>query len=70
MNSSTPPNLTVARLNAGHSIRSLAAALDVPEQSIRRLESGDGVHPANAKKVADWLGCTVTELLPLEKDVA
>lgn len=59
-------NLTEARLNAGHSIRGLAAHLDVPEQSIRRLEEGKGVTPANAKKVADYFGLKVTDLLPVD----
>lgn len=56
--------LSTARLNDGHSIRSLAAELGISEQSIRRLESGEGVHPASAKKVADHFKVQVTDLLP------
>ena len=57
-------NLTESRLNAGYSLRGLAAHLDVPEGSIRRLENGEGVTPANAKRVADFFGLKVTDLLP------
>jgi transcriptional regulator with XRE-family HTH domain len=61
-------DLTSARLNAGYSIKSLARELGVHEHAIRRLETGDGVHPATAKKVADKFGVQVTDLMPLEPD--
>ena len=60
-------NLTEARLNAGYSIRGLARELDVHEHAIRRLEAGEGAHPASAKKVADHFGVQVTDLLPMER---
>lgn len=62
-------DLTSARLNAGKSIRGLAREIDVPEPSIRRLENGEGVYPATAKKVADYFGVKVTDL-PAFKDKA
>jgi transcriptional regulator with XRE-family HTH domain len=52
------------RLNAGYSIRGLARAAGVSEQSIRRLERGKGVLPPTAKRIADTLGVTVTDLIP------
>lgn len=55
-------DLTAARLNKGHSIRSLAEELDVHQHAIRRLEAGGSVHPATAKKVADYFGVKVTDL--------
>ena len=61
--------LRAAYLNRGLSRRQFADELGVPEQSIRRLEAGKGIHPSNAKKVADFLGLQVTDLLPFE-DVA
>jgi DNA-binding XRE family transcriptional regulator len=61
-------NLAAARINAGYSIRSLARELDVNEHSIRRLEAGEAVHPATAKKVADFFGVTVVDLMPLNGD--
>lgn len=59
-------DLTSARLNAGYSIKALARELDVHEHAIRRLETGEGVHPATAKKVADKFGVQVTDLMPLD----
>lgn len=56
-------NLAEERLNHGHSIRSLAEKLGVHEHAIRRLEAGGSVHPATAKKIADYYGCKVTDLM-------
>lgn len=64
-------DLKTARLNAGLSIRGLAREVDVPEQSIRRFESGDGgLHPANAKRIADHFGIKVTDLMPAVREAA
>jgi predicted transcriptional regulator len=63
-------DLTTARLNSGHSIRGLATHLGIGEQAIRRLEAGEPVHPATAKKVADFFGVRVTDLMPLSDDEA
>jgi ribosome-binding protein aMBF1 (putative translation factor) len=63
-------DLASERVNRGYSIRALAAELDVHQHTIRRLEAGEGVHPSAAKKVADFIGCKVTDLLPLEKEAA
>jgi DNA-binding XRE family transcriptional regulator len=60
-----PTELREHYLNQGMSRRQYAAKVDVPEQSIRRLEAGQGVSPAYAKKVADDLGCKVTDLMPV-----
>ena len=62
-------NLAAERLNAGHSIKSLARELDVHEHAIRRLERGEGVHPATAKKVADFFDCQVIDLMPPPDDL-
>lgn len=58
-------HLRAARLNAGLAVRELARAVDVPEQSVRRLELGNGVTPAIAKRIADYFGVQVTDLMPL-----
>ena len=63
-------DIKAARLNAGKSLRGLAAEADVPEQSIRRLESGQGVTPENAKKIADYFGIKVTDLPTFAERVA
>ncbi len=60
-------DLAAERLNKGHSIRSLADELGVHQHAIRRLESGGSVHPATALKIADYFGCKVTDLLPLDE---
>lgn len=49
-------------MNRGQSIRGLARELGVPEQSIRRIEDGDGIRLDRAKKVADWHGVQVVDL--------
>jgi predicted transcriptional regulator len=64
-------NLTIERLNAGLSIPDFATAVGVSDRTIRRLESGAAVHPSNAKKVADFFGVKVTDLMPIaERDAA
>jgi ribosome-binding protein aMBF1 (putative translation factor) len=64
-------DLTKARLNEGLSIRGLAKEVNVPEHSIRRYESGEGgLHPGNAKRIADRFGVKVTDLLPLGQEAA
>jgi DNA-binding XRE family transcriptional regulator len=62
----TGEELRAAYINRGFSRRGFAEHVDVPEQSLRRLEVGERVHPATAKKVADELGVRVTDLMPLE----
>lgn len=58
-------DLTVARLNAGLSHRALAKATGVSPIVVKRLEAGLRAHPANAKKIADFFGVLVTDLMPL-----
>lgn len=52
------------RLNRGYTIRGLAREIDVPEQAVRRLEGGERISPASAKKLADFFGVQVTDLPP------
>jgi transcriptional regulator with XRE-family HTH domain len=61
-------SLSAARMNRGHSVRSLAAELGVDARTLMRLERGDRVHPAKAKKVADFFGVQVTDLMPPDAD--
>lgn len=61
----TPEQMRIARINRGISIRGLARELEVPEQSIRRIERGQGITLPYAKKLADWYEVQVTDLLPL-----
>lgn len=66
----TGQELAAARLNAGYSRRGLAEHINVPEQTLRRLEAGDGCTPSYAKRVADFFGVQVTDLMPLPEETA
>jgi DNA-binding XRE family transcriptional regulator len=57
-------SLRKARVNSGHSKRSLARELGIAYGTLIRLERGQPVHPANAKVVADFFGVQVTDLMP------
>lgn len=61
-------NLAAARLDRGLSQRDLAAEIGIGRETIRRLESGLTAHPRNAKKVADFFGIQVTDLMPLDPE--
>lgn len=63
-------DLRAERLNRGLSRRQAAKTIGVPEPTLRRLEQGEGAYPANAKKVADFFGVQVTDLMPLEREAA
>lgn len=57
-------DLTAARVNRGLSRRELAREVGLGRETIRRLEQGERVYPASAKKVADFFGIQATDLLP------
>ena len=63
-------DLALERFKAGYSQRSLAEELGVSRGTIKTLEDGGTVHPANAKKVADKFGVEVTDLMPIEREAA
>lgn len=63
-------NLAAERLNRGFSIRGLAKEIDVPEQSIRRAEKGEGVSPTYAYRIATFFGVQVTDVWPLDQKEA
>lgn len=56
-------DLVAARLNAGMTQRELAEATGVPYQTIQRLEGGLGARPSNVKRIADFFGVKVTDLI-------
>jgi transcriptional regulator with XRE-family HTH domain len=58
-------NLRAERLNRGLTIRALAERLDVSAGTIRAAERGESVHPANAKRIADYYGVKVTDIWPV-----
>lgn len=59
-------DLRAAYLNAGFSRRSFGREIDVPEQTIRRLEGGEPISPRYAKRIADFFEVKVTDLMPLD----
>lgn len=60
-------DLQAERLNKGLSIRQLAAEIKVSAASVARAEAGESIHPANAKRIADFYGKSVTDIWPLDK---
>ena len=60
--SRTQFSLAEARVNSGHSKRSLAKALGLNYATVVLLEEGRAVHPAKAKILADYFGVRVTDL--------
>jgi transcriptional regulator with XRE-family HTH domain len=60
-------DVLAARLNQGLTQRQLAVACGVSLTVIQRLEGDGGAHPRTAKKVADYFGVQVTDLLPLKE---
>jgi transcriptional regulator with XRE-family HTH domain len=59
-------NLEAERLNRGLSLREAAEEIGVPEATLRRAESGEGLRPSNAFKIANFYGYKVTDLWPVE----
>lgn len=53
-----------ARLNRGLSRRQVADEIGISQMTYRRVEEGLPVHPASAKKIADYFGVQVTDLMP------
>jgi transcriptional regulator with XRE-family HTH domain len=63
-------NLRAARLNKGLSSRAAAEEMGVTQSILLRAESGEGVRPVHAKRIADYYGVKVTDLWPIEDDAA
>jgi len=57
--------LEVARRETGESISDAATRAGVSRDVLRRAERGQGVHPANAKRIADAFGLAVDDVLPI-----
>jgi transcriptional regulator with XRE-family HTH domain len=63
-------NLKAERLNRGLTISEAAKQMEIPMETLRRAESGSGVHPGTAKAIADLYGYRVTDIWPVEDPVA
>lgn len=58
-------NITAERLNRGLTLSGAAAEIGVHRATLASVEAGGSVHPANAKLIADYFGCKVTDLMPI-----
>lgn len=63
-------SLRSARVNSGHSVRSLAQLLKIDQRTLARLEEGLPVYPQKAKIVADYFEVQVTDLMPADSGKA
>lgn len=63
-------DLVRERINRGLSVAQAAAAIGVARGTLKRLEAGEPVHPASAKKAADFFGVQVTDLAPVNREAA
>jgi transcriptional regulator with XRE-family HTH domain len=61
-------NLRDERLNRGLSSRAAAEEIGVSQAVLLRAESGEGVRPVHAKRIADYYGVKVTDLWPFDAD--
>lgn len=58
-------NLTERRINAGHSLRSLARETGISATTLTRAENGDTVTPQVARAVAAFHGLRVSDVWTL-----
>ena len=63
-------SLIEMRLNRGLSVVRAAALIGVNKGTLQAAEDGNGIHPSNAKKIADFYGYKVTDLWPVEEPAA
>ncbi len=63
-------DLRAERLNRGLSQEAIAAQVGVTRRVWARAESGRGVAPRHAVKIASFLGLSVTELWPQDGKAA
>jgi transcriptional regulator with XRE-family HTH domain len=59
----TLPNLRRFRLRVPLSQRELAKKAGTAASTVARIEAGEDVHPATARKLAEALGCKPADLM-------
>ena len=57
-------------MNRGVTLRLLAEATGVSKATLIRLERGGEPHATTAKRIADFFGVQVTDIWPVEEEVA
>lgn len=63
-------NLRAERLNRGLSTRAAADEMGISQAILLRAEDGLGVRPVHAKRIADFYHVKVTDIWPLDDEVA
>lgn len=58
-------DLVTARVNRGLTLNQAAKEIGVARATLQRVERGVAVHPASAKKVADYYGVKAADLIPV-----
>ena len=53
------------RLDRGLSVSQAAQQIGVAQRTLSRAESGEGIHPASMKLIADFYYVRVTDLWPV-----
>ena len=59
-------SLKAERLNRGLSIKQAPEKMGVAAPTLGRAEDGEGIHPNNALKIADFYGLKVTDIWPVK----
>jgi transcriptional regulator with XRE-family HTH domain len=57
------------RLNRGLTLRELAEAAGVSVGAAQRADAGQTVRPDNAKALADYFDCKVTDIWPVDEGI-
>jgi transcriptional regulator with XRE-family HTH domain len=63
-------DLRSERQNRGLTLREAAKEMDVDFTALQRAERGARPYPANAKKIADFYGVSVTDIWPAKERTA
>lgn len=58
-------NLVAERLNRGLSPQDAATEIGIARGTLLRAEDGEPIRPAQAKQIADFYGCLVTDIWPV-----
>lgn len=60
-------NLTAERMNKGLSRRQAADAIGIARATLIAAEEGRSIHAGSAKAIADFYGCKVTDIWPVDE---
>jgi transcriptional regulator with XRE-family HTH domain len=61
-------DLRAERLNRGLTLEEMAERVGVTRRVLQAAEGGQQPRPGNALKIADFLGCQVTDVWPIEPE--